>query len=93
VSWTVWKAELSSHTTRTIIKVPKGAELLGVSNQYDTAVIWFACNPLNPLEDREIIRCITGSEAPPPEQARFLGTVQLDRPSGYMVYHFFERRR
>ncbi len=93
MSWTVWKAELQDVGAQ-IIKVPKGARILSVGktdSRSCRAAVWFSCDPLQPLIDREILVCVTGGDAPSPFAAHFIGTVVFDRPSGPFVLHVFER--
>lgn len=94
MSWTIWKAPFDkTGATRQTVKVPKGAELLSVGHINGQAYIWFGCNPLNPLEDRDIAVCTTGGEAPPPEDARFIGTAAFTTASGgAYIFHIFERK-
>lgn len=82
----IWKAVLEPRNVQAV-QMPRGAKILSVQAQSNRAILWYLCDSEAPMEDRTIVRVVTGDA--PPEGVLFIGTVQLD--GGNFVVHIFER--
>lgn len=85
---TVWKGTLLS--PRTVLHLPKGAQVLSVGVQGSQIVLWAEVNPANECEDRVFNAINTGAQLPP-DRLSFYGTVHVggveDAP---IVWHIYE---
>lgn len=84
---TIWKYHLQL-TRQQCISAPQGAELLYVGEQYGHVCLWLRCNTKRPKEERTILICDTGQEAPAQHLSRYIGTVLLHDAT--QVCHVFE---
>jgi antitoxin component HigA of HigAB toxin-antitoxin module len=84
---TIWKFPITEIKEEQVIKMPEGAEILTIQNQYGMACLWAKVNPSNPLVDRKIYVYGTGQNVP--EQVKnYIATVQY--LNGSLIYHYFE---
>lgn len=88
MSMTVWKTALKPMNVQQVA-IPRGAQILSAHMQDNMPTIWYLCDTDAPLEDREIAIVATGSAAPYPAEAHFIGTVLIN--GGSIVAHIFER--
>lgn len=89
-NYTIWKAALQPLGVQTVA-VPVGAEILCAREQHEHVCIWFRCDPGKSIEHRVIAMVGTGHAAPPPEQAKYLGTASLQ--GGVLILHVFEKTK
>jgi hypothetical protein len=88
MSMTIWKVALRPLNVQRV-KMPRGAKILSAHAQGNVPTIWFLCDADEPIEEREIAIVATGSAAPYPAEAHFIGTIQFD--GGGVVVHVFEK--
>ncbi len=69
------------------IKIPKGANILSVADQFGAMHCWALVNPEAEEVSRLILMLDTGERLPPEAAFGFVGTVI--RNSGYQVLHVF----
>lgn len=84
---TIWKTVLAPQSVQEV-EVPQGAEFLCAREQHGSLAVWFRCDPTAPKDHRKLAVCVTGGDAPSPEQGRYLGTALLY--DGTLVCHIFE---
>ncbi len=71
------------------LQMPKGAEILSVQCQKDTACIWALVDPDQPLETRKFRWAGTGHPiTETKKQLKFIGTFQMR--GGDLIFHLFE---
>lgn len=73
-----------------LLEMPKGAEILTVQSQHESACIWALVDSEAPLEDRHFD--VVGTGQPIEEtgiKRKYIGTFQLG--GGALVYHLFEK--
>ncbi len=85
---TIWKFPLRL-TDVQAIDMPASAEVLSAGNQFEDICLWARVDPTAPMAARMFAIVGTGHAAPPPHEARFIGTVIMS--SGAFVWHVFER--
>lgn len=87
---TIWKFVVS-HSYRFNVALPKGAEILSVQTQHDTACMWVLVDPEeNEREERQFE--VFATEKIPNEHntfRKYIGTFQID--GGDYIYHLFEK--
>lgn len=86
MSSTIWKAQLEI-TDHQEVKLPEGAEILHVREQFGNLCMWFRCHPDAPPAPHQILIRGTGHPAPN-SGAKYLGTGIL--MGGSLVLHVFE---
>lgn len=85
---TIWKFPLRLSTHVQTIDMPANAEVLSAGNQFDVICLWARVDPTAAMAPRTFAIVGTGHEAPPPHEARFIGTVMMS--GGTFVWHLFE---
>lgn len=80
----IYKYELTKSGT-TDLDIPKNAQILCIQSQRNIPVAWVAFDKSAPMWKRRIAPVYTGDGI---ENARYIGTVQLD--GGSLVIHYFE---
>lgn len=85
---TVWKFVFRDGHDRVIFEMPRGAEVLFVTNQQEQLCLWARVDPRAEKEPRPFAVVMTGGPAPTPEQGRYIGTALLH--GGALVLHVFE---
>lgn len=88
---TIWKYYLDI-TDRQTLRMPKGAVILSVENQYGALCCWAMVDPAcdeDEDEDRPIALIRTGRDASGVEPHEYVGTVTIDS----FVWHVFDVRR
>ncbi len=84
---TIWKFPLRLTDIQTV-DMPASAEVLSAGNQFETICLWARVDPTAATTPRTFAIVGTGHAAPPPHEARFIGTVIMS--SGAFVWHVFE---
>jgi len=89
---TIYKYPLT-HTETQILKLPVGAEILSVVNQYENCVLYALVDPTKLQKDLytevEILMVGTGHHREDLEGAEFISTVRM--AEGHLMFHFFMR--
>lgn len=87
---TIWKFKLEAKNTQEI-KMPKNAEILHVSSQYDKICIWVLVNPIATKETRTFEVFGTGHSVIDDigVSREYIGTAKLH--SETTILHIFER--
>lgn len=87
---TIWKFEIKA-TDKQHIKMPKGAEILYIDNQYEVANLWALVDPKEEMEERTFEVFGTGHEIyyDMGVDRNHIGSFQLNQ--GTLVFHVFER--
>jgi len=86
----VWKFNIGV-TTALIIRMPKGAQILTVQNQYGQASLWALVDPNEAHELRRIEVYETGEEITDGMGSNLVYISTVKFGGGDLVYHFFER--
>jgi hypothetical protein len=81
---TIWKFKIEGHT---VLRLPKGAKILSVLEQFGDVNMWVLVNPTGEQETRRFSVFTTGDDIHF-ENLEFVGTVKL-HDGRYMV-HVFE---
>lgn len=71
---------------KTEIRMPKGAKIIHVQEQFNIPCIWYECDPKQEMEERLFHHVPTGGEVP--ESSEFRGTFLLS--GGSFVLHLYE---
>ncbi len=80
----IWRYILAVER-RSIVHLPRGAELLSLGEQVQTPVVWALVDPAQPVEP-VIFRMVTTGEAFNPVFCTYVGTLTL---GGWFVVHYF----
>jgi hypothetical protein len=80
----IWKYILPVER-RSIVHLPRGAELLSLGEQVQTPVVWALVDPEQAVEP-VIFRMVTTGEAFNPVFCTYVGTLTL---GGWFVVHYF----
>lgn len=83
----IWKFPLS-HDFDITIKMPKGAKILCVQEQFREGFIWAMVDPDAETEARIFKSVLTGAEFETNGKEIYIGTYQVDH--GNYVIHVFE---
>jgi hypothetical protein len=90
---TIWKFELAIDN-KSVILMPKGAEILSVQLQNNSPVIWAQVNPTE-LDKEPRVFEMFGTGHPVPcdigIDRKFLGTIQPIENGFSFAFHIFER--
>ena len=72
-----------------VIETHAGAEFLGVEMQSLTLHVWARVNTDNPIVKRRLFVTTTDEEAPPQDEAQYIGGLWVDQNR----WHLFAARR
>ncbi len=78
----------ASGSKRFTLRMPKGAQVLGVHLQYGDPQIWALVDPAADKEERYFRAYGTGHTVVEPESLTHIGTVLMHE--GRLVVHYFE---
>jgi len=84
---TVWKFPIPVNDVVTI-RMPRGAKVLHVGDQFGTPTMWALVDPLQPNENREFRFAGTGHPIEGHHIGAFVGTFFMRE--GGLVFHIFE---
>ena len=72
-----------------VMRMPKGAKILGVQVQFNEPKMWALVDDQQPLEERRFYTIGTGHDFDYQDGDQHIGTFQLH--GGSIVFHVFER--
>lgn len=84
----VFKYELRIQDSQ-VLRLPNMAQILCVQVQEGQPQLWALVDEKAPLIHRHILCVGTGHNVPDVPK-HYLGTIQLHKPNGVAVFHFFE---
>lgn len=82
----IWKFVLTPKMVQ-MVRMPRGAKIVHVGEQFNAPVIWVLCDPHAPTEDRKIGTLTTGQYFDAAEM-QYCGTFMLN--GGQFVGHIME---
>ena len=80
----IWKYQLAVER-RSIVHLPRGAELLSLGEHLEAPVVWALVDPAQPVAP-VIFRMVTTGEEFNPVFSTYVGTLTL---GGWFVVHYF----
>lgn len=88
MSKAIWKFDLEARPGSELISMPAGSRIISASVQDGHIVMWALVDPTRSRVSRQVWALWTGWDIPDmPDDAQFIGTVQIDA----LVWHIFAR--